>query len=341
MENVEEQILSYPHLSAEKQREIETYVEDHPEWASLLQDVRSIESLVSGEDGAVSSDDALLNTYVVVQHLHPEAVPTGLREAFRRFEQRLEADPSLQEQVEAVRDRLEAAEATIDPVAKFEELTGHALEPDAEEASASAPTEPASEPVSNRDTTGSLTAVLDELLRLPLAVRGVGAAVAFLLGAYTVLFAASEMTQTTLDRLAAVDVSNQVVDNYTSTATRSAAPASPDTLTADQIYVDALTAVREARTSTFGLFPTYDPETLDRAERLLTQVLDRTGSGSFLALEARFYLGKVRLAQGQVEEARSHFQAVVEREGRMAGEAQNILETLKAEYPAGESGTAP
>jgi hypothetical protein len=169
-------------------------------------------------------------------------------------------------------------------------------------------------------------------------VRWGGAAIALLLGAYVVLFAASEASQSTVDRLAAVDVSNQVVDNYSSTATRSAVPAR-DTLTADQLYVDALTAVRNARTSTLGLFPRYDDSKLSRAEQLLTRVLDRTESGSFLALEAQFYLGKVRLAKDQVESARSNFVTVVEQEGRMAGEARSILETLQEEGPS--NGTDP
>ena len=331
MQHVEEQILSYPHLSAERQREIETYVEDHPEWASLLRDVRSIESLVRSEESP--SSDALLTTYVVVQRLHPGDVPTGLNEAFQRLEQRMEDEPELQQRAEAARERLATAEAAVDPVAHFEELTGHSLEPDAESASTSADaTTTARDPASGRETTPSPIAFLDELLRLPLAVRWGGAAIALLLGAYVVLFAASEASQSTLDRLASVDVSNQVVDNYTSTATRSAVP-SRDTLTADQLYVDALAVVRNARTSTLGLFPSYDATKLNRAEQLLARVLDRTESGSFLALEAQFYLGKVRLAKDQVESARSNFRTVVEQEGRMAREARSILETLQEEVP--------
>jgi len=333
MENVEEQILSYPHLSADKQREVEAYVEAHPEWASLLQDVRAIESLAQSVDEGISSS-ALLQTYVVVQHVHPEEASPELQEAFRRLEQKMEENPDLRERAEAAQQRLEEAEAAVDPVAQFEELTGHSLAAEAESASASAETTTdAREPAPVRGAVRSLRSFVDELLRLPLAVRAAGAAVALLIGTYAVLFAASEASQSTLDRLAAVDVSNQVVDNYTSTATRSAVP-SKDTLTADQLYVDALTAVREARTSTLGLFPRYNSKALNRAERLLKNVLDRTEPGSFLALEARFYLGKVDLAQGQIEPARSHFNTVIQREGRMAAEARNILKMLNEKYPA-------
>ncbi len=332
MQNVEEQILSYPHLSVEKQREVETYVEDHPEWAPLLRDVRSLESLVRGQE-AVSSSDAFVTTYVVAHHLHPEEVSPELKDAFRRLEQEMENDPALRERIEAARRRVEEAEAAVDPVPHFEKLTGHALEPDMGEATASAESAAAArEPTQDRDALAPIRSFVDELLRLPLAVRGAGAAVALLLGTYIILFAASEASQSPLDRLAAVDVSNQVVDNYASTATRSATSSS-DTATADQLYVDAVTAVQDARTSTLGLFPSYDAERLKRAEQLLAQVIDRTESGSFLALEAHYYLGKTHLAQEQIEVARSHFKTVVKQEGRMAEEAREILETLQEEYP--------
>jgi len=332
MENVEEQILSYPHLPVEKQREIESYVESHPEWAPLLRDVRSIESFIR-DAGTESSSDTLVTTYVVVEHLHPGAVPSGLKETFRRLEKEMEGNSTLRKRVQSARRRLEEAEAALDPVTHFEELSGHAFETDAKESSTTAdPT--ASTGKETRGTGSSFGAFVDELLRVPTPLRWAGAAAALLLGAYGTLFVVSQSSQSTLDRLAVVDVSNQVVDNYTSTTTRSATP-SPDTGTAGQLYVEALTAVQSARTSTLGLFPSYDAGSLDRAEQLLQKVLDRSDRGSFLALEAHFYLGKVCLAQRQVDEARSHFKTVVKREGRMAEESQDILETLHKEYATG------
>jgi hypothetical protein len=331
MQNVEEQILSYPHLSAERQREIESYVEDHPEWASLLQDVRALESFEPNVEGE-SILDPLLTTYVVVQRLHPKEVPSGLQRAFRRFEQRMAEDPTLRERVESVRTRLAAAEAKVDPVSHFEALTGHSLEAAPPKAPSPAEaTAPTTEASSDHKET-PLRDVVDHALQLPLVLRWAGAAIAVLLGAYITVFAASEASTTTLDRLAAVDVSNQVVGNYASTATRSAVP-DPDTLTTDQLYVDGLTAARQARTSTLGLFPDYDPEKLDRAETLLNRVLDRSASGSFLSLEAQFYLGKVYLAQGRIQLAQERFGTVVEQEGRMAAEARDILTALAEEYP--------
>ncbi|PSQ62535.1 MAG: hypothetical protein BRD25_05265 [Bacteroidetes bacterium QH_1_61_8] len=200
MENVEEQILSYPHLPVEKQREIESYVESHPEWAPLLRDVRSIESFIR-DAGTESSSDTLVTTYVVVEHLHPGAVPSGLKETFRRLEKEMEGNSTLRKRVQSARRRLEEAEAALDPVTHFEEVSGHAFETDAKESSTTA--DPAaSTGKETRGTGSSFGAFVDELLRVPTPLRWAGAAAALLLGAYGTLFVISQSSQSTLDRLA-------------------------------------------------------------------------------------------------------------------------------------------
>lgn len=321
MENVEEQILSYPHLSVDEQREVEAYVESNPKWAPLLRDVRALEGLAEGMRGALPSD-AFLATYVVARHLHPDEVPPDLEEVFSRLEARIAEDDALRQQVEAARQRLEEAEAAIDPVAQFETLTGRAL--DAEGKTVEADTS---------ETTGrraSAPSILDVLLNLPVLLRRGAVAVVLLVGLYGVLYATSIATQSTVDRLAAVEVSDQLLDSYTPDDTRGGI-SKTDTLSVDERYLEALTVLRTARTSTLGLFPRYDAEKLDRAERLLTQVVEDVEPQSFLALEARFYLGKVALAQEDVSTARRHLQMVVEHGGRQAGKAQKILTTLQRE----------
>ncbi|PSQ86781.1 MAG: hypothetical protein BRD30_09295, partial [Bacteroidetes bacterium QH_2_63_10] len=148
------------------------------------------------------------------------------------------------------------------------------------------------------------------------------------------LYGVSQATQSTLDRLAAVEVSDQVVENYASAEMRSPMPES-DTASVDDQYLEALSALRGARSSTLGLFPRYDTEMLNRAERRLNEVLQQVEPESFLALEAHFYLGKIALAQEEVFAARRHFKAVVKGEGRRAQEAYEILKTLQQEQIAG------
>lgn len=326
MENVEEQILTYPHRSQEEQRKIEAFVENHPKWASLLRDVRALEGLArGGVAGEVASMEPLLATYVTVRHLHPDEVPPALQSAFRRLEARIEDDEQLRRRAEVMKRRLEAAEAEIDPVAKFEALTGHSLSEDvSEERDARAAV---SAPERTNGTRASARSMLDAFFQRAAPIRWAGAVLVLLLGGYGLLFGISVATQSPLDRLAAVDVSEQVLESYPQTNTRGPA-ADTDTAQVQGLYLDALSDLRTARTSTLGLFPEYDDEKVIRAERLLRDVVEREDDDSFLALEARFYLGKALLAQQEVEEARAEFQAVVEQEGRQVEEARRILEAL-------------
>jgi TolA-binding protein len=325
MDNVEEQILSYPHLSVEKKRDIEAYVETNPEWAPLLQDVRSIEHLAERAE-ANRPSDALLATYVTVQHLHPEAVPSRVQAAFAELEARTEEDETLRQALDAARRRMQEAEAAVDPVSHFESLTDHTLDPEASP-------EPAADPESSeaQEATPSL---LEVFLNVPVLLRRGAVAAVVLVGLYGGLYGVSTALQSPLDRLATVEVSSQVVDSYADTNLRSPVPEA-DTASVDEQYLKALSTLRDARTSTLGLFPRYDQDALAQAEQGLNRVLEQVDAGSFLALEARFYLGKIFLAQEEVQAARRHFKAVVKGEGRRADEAYDILKTLQQEYEAG------
>lgn len=327
MNDVEAYILSYPHLSVEEQREVEAYVESNPKWASLLQDVRSLERLSASQQSTLPAD-ALLATYVTFQHLHEDAeeMSSRLREAFSKFEAQIEENESLRREVEAARHRLREAEAAIDPVAHFKVLTEHTLDEDPEPERAGA-----SERQEARRSTPSLWTTL---LNLPRLVRRGAVLVVVLAIAYGGLYGVSRATQSTLDRLATTDVSSQVVENYADTDLRSPMPVS-DTASVDEHYLDALSTFREARSSTLGLFPRYDSAKLAQSEQRLKQVLEQVEPGSFLAREAHFFLGKISLAQEEVAAARSHFKVVVKQEGRRAGEAYDILKTLQREYGSG------
>lgn len=330
MDDLEEKILSYPHLSGEEQREIEAYVEKNPEWAPLLRDVRSVEGLSVRAD---LPSDSLLATYVVVQHLHPEGdreISNQLRTAFARLEARIEEEESLRQEVDAAKRRLREAESSIDPVSQFEALTEHSLEPEngarSKENGASEP-DPEASPRTSRTW-------WDAVWAPPRLVRLGGVAAILLVGLYAGLYGVSLATQSTLDRLAAPEVSEQVVNSYTSTEMRNVRSAGEEA-SADDRYLDALSRLRDAHVSTLGLFPRYDAEQLDQAKQRFGQVLEEVDPGSFLALEAHFYLGKIALAQDDVATARTHFKTVVQREGRQTQEAYEILKTLQREYEGG------
>lgn len=319
MDDVEERILAYPHLPVDEKREVEAYVEANPAWAPLLRDVRSLEyGSVFSTDGELP--DALIPTFVVIESLGADEAPPALQAAFDRLKVQIQEDEELRDKVETARTRLREAEARIDPTSRFEELTSYKL------AGASS-REDRHETVVTR---GRQWSVVEVFRTLPRLARGLTIAAAVLAVVYGGLFQAGRMTQSTVDRLAAVDVSDQVIEDYTSTKTRS--PGSNVTITAtDSLYLEALSSLRNTRTATLGLFPRYDYEELRRSEELLSQVVEKVAPESFLALEARFYLGKVALAQQQLDVARKQFETVVDQQGRKADDAKRILDALEEE----------
>lgn len=324
MDDVREQILSYPQLPAEEQRAVETYVEAHPEWASLFRDVRRIESSLREVEG----HDPILITYVVAQEAGLDELSSELEDAFAHLERALDTDDELQAQADEIRSQFDQAEAELDPVSHFESTTGHSLS-DVDEPGPT-PNSPSADKTRSSSEASKSSQAQGEwpLSALPYTVRGIGAGLAGLLAAYLVLFGVDWATQSTLDRLSAIDVSDQMIDSYySSQAARPSSAADPRT--ADAVYLRSLSTLRQAETSTLGLFREYRPDSLRRAENGLRRVLDRTEPSSFLASEARFYLGKIALLRGRVETARPHFEAVIQQDGRRAAEARRILEHLE------------
>jgi hypothetical protein len=145
------------------------------------------------------------------------------------------------------------------------------------------------------------------------------------------LYLASEWSQSELEELAALQPSEMQVEGYTLRLRGAETSAAADP---DVTYRQALATLRDARQSPLGLFPHYNTEGLARAGTLLTQVIDQEEAGSFLQLEAHYFLGKVRLAQEDTEQARFHFKTVVEGEGSKAREAATILKELQRIAPS-------
>lgn len=331
MENIEEQILSYPHLSAEKKREVESYVETHPRWASLLRDVRAFEE-VGTDNGTAAGTHRVVRAFLVAQHV--EETPAGVFEGCAHLKHTLAETDEMKALADDIQRRIQRAESEIDPVSHFESLTGRSLSENAESSSdqeASTPSRSGHDPRSTEDDPRSIRSFLDRLRGLPMVLQGAGAVLVLLLVTYAALFAASWASQSPLDRMATINVSGQMVESYYSTNTRGTSRAA-DEETASSIYLETLSTLRGARASTFGLFPHFKADSLEQAKQGLKRVLDRTPEGSFLALEAHFYLGKVHLAQRDLAEARGCFRIVVEGSGRRADDARRILNTLETTY---------
>jgi tetratricopeptide (TPR) repeat protein len=166
---------------------------------------------------------------------------------------------------------------------------------------------------------------------VPKAIQLALAAVAVAAMLYGGLLGVSTLTTSPVQELSAVAESETAIEGYQS----SPAPIDDvDAATPDELFLRALSLIREARTTTFGLFPRYDQADLSRAEALLDEVLGRDETGDFLRREAFFFRAKTRLALGEIEAARSDFKTVAQLDSRRAKEAVSILKQLQDAYPA-------
>jgi hypothetical protein len=174
----------------------------------------------------------------------------------------------------------------------------------------------------------------------PKAARYAGAAALAVLVLYGGLRAAGRLSQSKMERLASMEEERLRVEGYpggseslrlrggaaSESSSESSSPADSSRL--DQRYLRALRSLRAARTTTLGLFPRYDAEALRRAEGRLEAVVEEAQAGSFLHLEALFFLGKARLAQGDKAGATRALRRVAGGGGRLTPEAQDLLNAL-------------
>lgn len=336
MQSIEQRILAYPHLTDEEQADVEAYVTNHPEWRDLLRDVKELEVLARQarllKDRPPQYD--VLALYVVATRLHQGPSSSAMQRTFDAVKARLDDDADYRAQYDLLQQRMDEVEAAFDPLAQFEALSGHRLsQPPADRGGTPKRERAQRRPASSRRSSDTSTAgqsMMARLITRP-ALQWAAAAVVVLFTGYSALFATSYITQSPGERLAA-NLEVTEISGY-STRTRSAEP-QLERRSPDQLFLEALPLVRNARSTTLGLFPRYDAEKLARAEELLQEVVIHEDAGDFLQLEALFYLGKVHLAQGRLEEARSNFKAVVTGEGRRMADALRTLEELQQAYPA-------
>ena len=327
METIEEKLLRYPDLTEDERREVDAYIEDHPEMAALRSEVQRLFAVI--EDAASLErrppDDEALAYYALTQYLtHQEPTP-----ALQALNERLESDisdsPELRERLQQIEGRLREMEKSSDARAHFEQLSGHSL--------GSAPK--AGDPATGASPRARITSLG--------WMRYAAAAVVLVALSYGGLWLASEATESELEELAAVPAEELTIEGYglrlrgggpagvadPRSERESAEETGADSLTAQMRYVRALDLIDRSRHTTLGLFPRYNQDRLQHAAELLREVIRQEDPNSFLQLESYYFLGKALLALERPEEAADAFQAVVEGGGRKQAAAAEILQQLE------------
>ena len=365
MTSPEDRILSYPRLSAAKQQEVQDFVDAHPEWAPLLNDVKHLSwaGPVSppDRDERSAAGDRLIAFYVTATYVEPERMwSQELRDAFRRLEHRAASNKRLAERIKTFRERIQRAESEVDPVAQFEALSSESLSSEVDSPEADSPppsppetsmTESSSSPDSTQvespnapaspapsdpenetaEDASEPSGVLGWVARWPSEVQWAFAAL-FVAGCLAgALWGIDQLTRSPLDELAAVEASQTRIEGYRMDAMSSVADS--DSVSADRLFLQALVKLREARTTTLGLFPRYDEEKLAEAQTLLQQAVEVAEPSSFVELESRFFLAKSYLAKEQLFEARGELQVLARRDSRRAAESVGLLQDLQRVAP--------
>ena len=305
MPHLREQILAYPELSREEQRKVEEEVARHPELMPLLEQAKALDALLQQARtfSAQPPGDEALAFYVASEEAGGAPASPALEAILEGVKKRLETDADYRARYEHFRQRKQRLDEQNDPVAQFEQLTGYSLDEDfSPDLSDQAPQKVASRPPARRP-----------------ARRFVATGVVACLVLYGGLFIVSEATRSDLERLAHVEAADL-----------------PDAITlrggeadaSDTAYREALTLLYASQKSTLGLFPRYEAEQLATSANLLKKVLADEAEGTYKALEATFYLGKIQLAQHDVPAARVLLQEVVEGGGARTDEAERILAAL-------------
>lgn len=330
MDAIEHLLLNYDALTPAERAEAEAYLADHPGARALVEEGRALYAVLeqAARSGGEVPDPESVARYVLSRHASRHPLPPDLAALGRRVEASLRSHPEVERQFSIMRDRLRTlADGAESPRSQFERLAGYSLDsaPEADPV----PSEPDAPPIP-QDRSRSWRAPSRAPDPRPLLRRvpftRLALAASFLLAlAYVGLLLASNATRTEFERLADLE---SVPSEYEGLRLRGV-----DGLMdpAAERYAAALDRLNEARSTTLGLFPSYDEAGLDTTLHLLQQVTTLDGPSAALGLEAWYLIGRILLYQGNADAARAAFQIVVERQGPSTPDARRMLHALPTE----------
>nr|BCX00374.1 MAG: hypothetical protein KatS3mg041_0420 [Bacteroidota bacterium] len=150
------------------------------------------------------------------------------------------------------------------------------------------------------------------------------AAAVLLLGLYGGLWWYGEKTRAPWVRLAEVP---KGLVSPVQVVLRDSAPQPSDSL--HRVLARAIEELQRAPRSYAGLFPHFDPERVQRAIALLERIQRLRGLETWEGVEARYFLAKAYLMQGNLPRARALLEELVDREHMRTGEVRRLLEGMR------------
>lgn len=301
---LDERLDAYPLLPPDERATVDREVMADPERAERLVEAQALAATldVAARGPVTAADVARRETDRLLGHAAFDA---------NRIDAAVAADPELTDEAERVRTRLAVLASTAEPSAEqFARLLANAPAADLP-ATRSSTSRPADDRAAAAPPRAHRAAGLRRFL--------VAASVCVV--AYAAAYAGSGVVRPERDRVA--DLREL---SYALPTTRG----DSDDAQAERLR-DALGAVAEARHTTLGLFPHYDPDALAAAADDLASVAASAEPASAAAQEARFALGRVRLQQGRDDDAARLFGALVREGSYRAPEARRLLDWIRTQ----------
>ncbi|MFK7847805.1 MAG: hypothetical protein AB8G77_21110, partial [Rhodothermales bacterium] len=131
MDNIEDRILNYGLLPAEEQQVVDQYVLGHPEFASMLDEVKALYALVDRSELQKTDrlQDTALAYYIAQAHLATKEIPTAeMTLAYNKLKHQIEHDEDVRTRYDAIKSRMAEIANQSDPLAQFEKLSGHTID---------------------------------------------------------------------------------------------------------------------------------------------------------------------------------------------------------------------
>ncbi len=306
---IQEKILLYFDLPEDEQVEVRLAVRGNPELETLFAESQALHTVLSPGSERAVQNTAALTDYVLFSALKAGDPPAGVAAHYARIESLVGENPELRARVEAIRLTLERFTATAeDPIARFDQLTARSPQP----AEVPAPDREAIVPRRN--------------MRLLVPIRYALAACVALVTIYAALSIFSWRFQSDRTRLTALHATEEAFVELTLRG-------EPTEPTADALD-ESLELLRNARTSTLGLFPSYDAERLEAAAALAEGFAADGEATAMRTLRAQYVLGKIRMYQERDAEAAEALQKVVDGRGEGAEDARRLLDYIRTRGPS-------
>ncbi len=337
--NIEEKIRLFAELSGDERREVEQYVEargdNEPHLKRLLEEAKGLDHLLASARrlGTSPPDREAIAFYAVMRGVDRGRLPGHLAEDLDRIGEEIAGSADLRTLLAQYEARASELASASDFHAHFEALTGHSRrgpsrEPDVRRRDRE-PAPHAAAVSRGKDEDGARPDAGTRRL-----LQRAGVAVVVVATLYLALLALGRWVQPEYERLARFTSDELRLVGYENVrgeqpADREVLPDGGPGLSPTAAHVLALNQLRGAESSFLGLFPGFDKQRLDSAAVLLGHVIELEPDDSFLADEARYFLGKVELARGNFDEARANLARVASSPSVRSEAAQELLSKME------------